>query len=462
MTSVRPTPGTPRAYRFPQFEAHRLENGLRIIVAPVAKLPIVSLILLVDAGSTGEQIRLGGIATLTARALLEGTATMPGDVLTSRVESLGASLAADADWDVATVGMTVMSSRLREALALVGEVVRAPAFPTRDVERLKAERLAEILQLRAEPRGLADEMLGRFVYNDASRYAAPEHGSAASVSLLTRDEVARFYAERYRPGAATLVVAGDVTVDDAVSMAREAFGAWAGTTPPASTTTDLPARRSRAVHVVDKSDAPQSELRIGHVGVSREHPDFFPLTVMNAVLGGLFSSRINLNLREAHAYTYGAFSGFDWRRGAGPFIVSSAVRTDVTVGAATEVLAEIDRIRAEPITESELSLAADYLGGVFPIRYETVADIARALSAFVVYGLPIDYFDSYRSKIAAVTIDDVQRVAREQLRPEHLQIVVVGDSAQVRGPLEAMGFGPVTCYDAEGSILDGETQNVEK
>ncbi|MDQ6829203.1 MAG: insulinase family protein [Gemmatimonadota bacterium] len=448
----RPAPGPPRAYSFPRFEAHTLDNGLRVLVAPVHKLPIVSVTLLIDAGSTAEVGGSDGVASLTARALLEGTDTMSGADLTIRAETLGASLNADADWDAATVSTTVLSSRLREALALLASVVLRPAFPAHDVDRLKAERLAEILQVRAEPRGLADEMLGRFVYDEASRFSRPELGSAAVVASLNRDDLAQFHGERYRPGVSTLIFAGNVSAIDALKLTRELLGGWRGQTPTPSATTDLPARRARAVHIVEKHDAPQSELRVGHVGLTRANPDYFPLTVMNAVLGGLFSSRINLNLREAHGYTYGAFSGFDWRRQAGPFTVQSAVRTDATVAAAGEIIAEVDRIRSEAIAERELSLAADYLAGVFPIRYETTSDIARALSALVVYGLPIDYFDRYRANITAVTADDVLRVAREHLHPEELQIVIVGDPAQVRVPLEAMQFGPVTVYDAEGSI----------
>jgi zinc protease len=171
---------------------------------------------------------------------------------------------------------------------------------------------------------------------------------------------------------------------------------------------------------------------------------------MNMLLGGLFSSRINLNLREAHGYTYGASSYFDWRRQAGPFVVGSAVRSDVTAAAAREVLAEIDRMRAEKVSTEELSLATSYLEGVFPIRYESTAAIARALAAMVVYGLPPDYFDTYRDRVRAVSASDVLRAAREFLHPEELQLVAVGDPAVIREPLDAMNLGPLQSYDTAG------------
>jgi zinc protease len=207
------------------------------------------------------------------------------------------------------------------------------------------------------------------------------------------------------------------------------------------------------VHLIAKADAPQSELRIGHVGISRNHPDFFPTNVMNAVLGGLFNSRINLNLREAHGYTYGAFSGFEWRRQAGPFVVHTAVKSDITDAAAREVLREIDRIRAEPVSADEMSLATSYLDGVFPIRFETTAAIAAALSVLVIHGLPEDYYDRYREHVRALTTEQILAAAEHYLHPDAMQMVVVGDPASVRESLEAMRFGPITVYDAQGNAI---------
>ena len=213
------------------------------------------------------------------------------------------------------------------------------------------------------------------------------------------------------------------------------------------------ARHARLVRriLVERADAPQSELRLGHVGLPRAHPDYFPVLLMNAVLGGLFSSRINLNLRERHAYTYGASSAFEWRRGAGPFLVATAVQSDVTVAAAREILGEIDAIRDRPISADELELAANYLAGVFPIRYETTNAVARALAAMIVFALPADHFDRYRDRVRAVSTNDVLRAAQSHLRPEALQLVVVGDPSAVRAPLESLAFGPLIGYGRDGS-----------
>jgi zinc protease len=407
----------------------------------------------IDAGAVAEDAGREGISRLTARSLLEGTSRRSGDELTESLERLGASLDADAEWDSATLTMTVLTSRLVEAMALVAEVMLEPAFPERELERLKAERQAEILQRRSEPRGLADEMFARFLYASDSRYALPDGGSATSVEAITPPDIGRFHAARYRPGSSTAIIVGDIGIDDALRVMRSRFEAWPAQPTADVRANDQPARRTRAVHLVEKTEAPQSELRMGHVGVPRTHPDYFPAMVMNLLLGGLFSSRINLNLREVHGYTYSAFSSFDWRRQSGPFVVSSAVRSDVTAAAAREIMTEIDRMRAEQVSPEELSLATSYLEGVFPIRYETTAAIARALAGMIIYGLPEDYFDTYRERVRAVTTSDVQRAARDFLHPEELQLVAVGDPAVVREPLAEMNFGSVTLYDADGVRL---------
>ena len=449
----RPAPLPPRPYQFPRFERRRLGNGLQLVVAPVRKLPIATVIALVDAGAVSDEDGREGVAELTAELLLEGTLTNDGAELVERFERLGASVDASTDWDGALVTLTALTEHLASAVTLLGEVLRSPSFPEREVERLKGERLAELLQLRTEPRGLADEMLTRVLYAPSSRYSRPEGGSEASVSAISRDDVQRFYSARYRPGGLTLIIAGDISGDEAERLASRTFGDWTGTAPDPVRTSDRPARQERAVHIVAKPDAPQSELRLGNVGLPRNHRDYYSAVVMNAVLGGLFSSRINLNLRETHGYTYGAFSHLDWRRQAGPFVVSTAVASEVTAPAAKEAIGEIERIRSEKITHAELSLATSYLDGVFPIRYETTDAIAGALATLVRYELPDDFYDTYRQHVRAVSTDEVLRVAREHLHPEALQMLVVGDPENVQEQLEALRFGPVTLYDTEGRPL---------
>ena len=442
----RPTAGMPREYRFPDFETRILPNGLRITVAPVRAYPVVTVLAVVEAGATRDPEGLHGLAQLTTRALEEGTSSMDALQLGERLESLGTTLDTGADWDSAIVQLTSLTSRVEDAIEVLSQVLRQPAFPDVELERLRAERMADLAQLRSEPRGLADVYFSRLAYNERSRFAKLAGGDEKSVESLTRESMVRFHLSNYQPDSTALIIAGDITVDAAVSYVNAHFGSWWGNVVDSAPADDAPRFDVPNVHLVAKADAPQSELRVGHVAVPRLNDDYFPLVVMNAILGGLFSSRLNLNLREEHAYTYGAHSAFDWRRAASPFEISTAVETAVTVDALREIVKEFERIRQAPVTESELSLATDYLIGVFPIRFETTAAIAGGLANVEIFRLPSDYFDTYRDRVRAVSVQDVHRVAKEHLDPARLQIVVVGDP-QLREPLEQMEFGPVLHYD---------------
>lgn len=439
----RPVPGPAREYHFPSFERLALGNGLAVVVASIPRLPIATVLAVTDAGAVWDSPGREGLAQLVAKLMPEGAGSLEGAELAEAFERLGATMESSADWDAAEFSMTVTSTHLAPAFALFADILRRPLFREREIDRLKAERLAELLQLRAEPRGLADEAFGSAVYDASSRYSVAEGGIEKTVDIISSADVAGLYARRYAPGTTTLIVAGDVTLSTVMQLAKKHLGDWTGSAERGKPSTDEPARTTRATHLIGKEDASQSELRIGHVGVPRTHPDYFGIVVMNAILGGLFNSRINMNLREAHAYTYGASSGFDWRRGAGPFVISTAVRTDVTADSIREVVKEVERMRTEPVAFDELSLATSYLDGVFPIRFETTAAVAGALANQVIFGLPHDYFDSYRTHIRSVTVDSVLRAAQRHLDPSRMQVVVVGDASLLRDQLEELAFGPL-------------------
>jgi predicted Zn-dependent peptidase len=443
----RPAPGVPRDYHFPDFQTRILANGVRLVVAPLHRHPVVTTLAVVEGGATRDPRGEEGLAQLTTRALAEGTASMDALALALRLEGLGTTLDTGADWDSAIVQVTALSSRVDDAFAVLAEVLRAPAFPEAELARLRAERQADLAQLRTEPRGLADVFFSRLLYEPASRFARMAGGDEASVPRLTREAVTRFHGTFYRPDATALMMVGDLDVEHAVRLATTYLGDWEGSAPPVTEPVDRQRHAEPRVHLVHKADAPQSELRVGHVALPRLHPDYFPMMVMNAILGGLFSSRLNLNLRERHAYTYGAHSAFDWRRAASPFEISTAVETAVTADALREILAEFTRIREEGVTADELSLAVSYLVGVFPVRFETTAEVAGGLANVEIFRLPSDYFFTYRDRVKAVTLADVHRVAQAHLDPGRLQVVVVGDATAIRAGVEALGIGPVRVYD---------------
>jgi zinc protease len=440
---TRPIPGPPRPYRFPSFERTRLPNGLELIVSPVRRLPLVTIRLVLDVGARQEPRNQAGVAMLSAAALAEGTIRLDAAALADEFERLGGSLSSYATWDATQVRTTVLSSRVFEALSLLSEVVRTPAFSPREVERLKQERLAELLELKSEPRGLADERFGSSLYKPTSRLSVQEGGSERSVSALTVDACRAWHSEQFAPSVTALVVAGDIDMESMHRFATETLGDWSAPAPAVRSVDDSAAREFRSILLVDRPDAPQTELRLGHVGLPRSHPDYFDAVVMNAILGGVFNSRINLNLRERNAFTYGAFSSFEWRRDAGPFVVSTAVATPVTASAIREVLVELERMRAGAPSADELSLSTSYLDGVFPIRFETTDAIAGALTNLRTFRLPDDFYDTYRKHIRAVTAEGVARAALNHIHSDRLQILAVGDRAQIEPMLDALAFGAI-------------------
>jgi zinc protease len=444
-TTVVPTPGAPRPYQFPRFVQRELRDGGRVLVVSLPGRALVTVTaLFTNAGAAADADGSDGIAHFAASMLLEGTAALNGALLAERFEALGTSLGAAADWDTTTIGFSVRPEHLAAAAQLAADVLGAPAFPDLDLARLQGEHRAARMHLLADPRGLADSAFVWACYGDGARFRRPVDGTSATVSALTREHLVRYRNERHTRDALTVVVVGDVALDTAVAVAEKIAGAVPRSDCAVPVPLVVPRTKRASVTLVEKPGAAQAELRVGHVGVPRSHPAYFPLTVMNAILGGLFSSRLNLNLREQHGYTYGAFSGFDWRRLAGPWTASCAVQTEVCEAALHETFAEIRRMRESPVSDEELSLAVSYLAGVFPLRFETTASIAGALGSQVIFELGDDYFDTYRARIAAVTTDEVLAVARDHLNPDALQIVVVGDPAILAAPLGALGYGAPT------------------
>lgn len=457
VVAERPTPGTPHPYEFPSVSTTRLDNGLRVLVADLPGRPLVAASVTLVAGAVDEPAAEGGSLVLTARALTEGTERFDAIELTEAAERLGASLHADAGWDATSVSVDVPASRLEPALDLLAEVLLRPTFPEHEVDRLRDERLNDLLQAQADPRRRADETFIGTVYAPTSPYHRPAGGVRETVEHLEAGTLRRAHASSLDPEWATLVVAGDLGGQDVVAIAERVLGAWG---PPSVRrgTGDIdasPASAGRVVRVVHRPGSVQTEIRIGHPGLPRRIPDFHAVSVMSAILGGLFNSRLNMQLREAKGYTYGAGAGFDLRRGAGPFTARAAVNTEVTVPAVLDTLAELERMRDEPVTPDELTAARDYLVGVFPLRFETPGAVVGALSGLAIHGLPIDELITYRPRIEAVDIEAVSSAARSHLHIDRAAIVLVGDIDAFGTALEAAGLGTIVIDRDEGPHVAG-------
>ena len=440
--SAPPLSGEVHPFRFPHFVRRRLPSGVSAYAARVPGVPLASVELLAAAGAQFDPAGREGLASLTAALLDEGAAGRNAMEIAGDIERLGGQLGTGADWDVGYVGTLLLSRHLHAGLRLFAEVATAPTFPQEEVERLRRLRLAELLRRRHQPAVVADEQLAAAIYQ-GTVYAHPPHGTEASISSLGREEILAFYRRRYRLPAATLIAVSDLDPEELLAAAGEGLAASAGATageatadPPAIQPARLPGLR---LYVVDRPGAAQTELRLGHAAVPRAHPDFTTLAFLNTLLGGKFTSRINLNLRERHGYTYGATSRFAGRLGPGPFVVSAAVATDSTGAAAREVLSELRRIQDEPVSAEEMEETRSYILGVFPYTVQSRADVARRLADLAVYGLPDDYFDRYLRAIASLSRAALQEAAQRHLDPEHLAVVAVGPAEPLRRQLEPLG-----------------------
>ncbi|HEX2222515.1 MAG TPA: pitrilysin family protein, partial [Candidatus Limnocylindria bacterium] len=360
---LRPPGGAPRPYRFPHFERHRLANGLTVWVVPLPDRGMVSVHLLADAGASAEEEERGGVAALTAQLLVTGTRRLDAAAFAQETERLGVDISSESGWDSARAAFGALPRALEPGLELLAEMVREPRLDEGEFERLRGERLNEILQARADPGRLADEMFVREIYASGSPYARSSGGLPETVADLSVDDVREMHTTRWAPDVAHLVVAGPVEAGAALRIAERVFPDWRGS-GRGHREARVEARDGRRVVVVDRPGSVQSELRVGHVGIDRYDPAYFPALVMAALLGGVFGSRLNRRLREELGYTYGARAGFDPRRWRGPFAANAAVQTEVTVPAIRELLGQLDRIRESPADEGELREVRDFLVGV--------------------------------------------------------------------------------------------------
>jgi zinc protease len=449
--STAPLPTEPRPYHFPRITRATLPNGLRVLVSENRNAPLVSLRALVRSGADHDTFRTAGLAAITADILDEGAGTRDAIQLSEDVGVLGGSLGTGADWDASYISLDVLSRNTEPSVSIFGDVTARATLPEDGLERVRAERLNDILQQRNEPASIAGKRFSGLLYGTGA-YGNSIGGNADSVARITIDDVRRFYQQHYIPNHSSVIVSGDIDAPGAIELVTRTLGDWApGEEPARPVVTPRPIDGSR-VYLVDRPQAVQSEIRVGHVGVARSCEDYFALSVMNSIFGGVFNSRINLNLRERHGYTYGARSQFAFRRQAGPFVVAAPVRNEVTRESVAEMVAELRRIRTGDLDDRELDDTKNYMMGVFPATVQTASDIASRLLDMELYGLPEDYFDRYRENIAAVTKDEITRVANKYLDPDRILIVVVGSAKDIREPLGTLGM-PVHDLDIDGNML---------
>lgn len=441
--SKPPALGPVRRLKLPPVQKLRLANGLPVYLVELHEVPVVQVSAVARGGAGTDPLDKPGLASLAADMLDEGAGSRSALEISDELDYLGAAVSGDAGWDATAIGLHVPVKRLEKALPILADVVQRPTFPDAELERLRKERLTELLQWRDEPRAIAAVALSRALYGVKHRYGTATLGTEESLAGFSREDLVGFHARAFRPANTALVVVGDVTAVSVQPQLETAFGRWKAADAPAPAAVPAASQVSgREIWLVHRPDSAQSEIRIGRIGPPRSTDDYFALTVMNTILGGSFTSRLMQNLREKHGYAYGASSSFSFRLSTGPFVAAAAVQTDKTAPAVTEFFNELEAIR-KTVTEAELAKAKNYVALSFPSEVETTGDIAGKLADQYTYSLPDSWLDAFVDKIQAVTLEDVRRVADQYIEPGKVAVVVVGDRAKIEPELRKLNIGTI-------------------
>jgi zinc protease len=446
-----PKPGQAGAIQLPMPKSFQLANGLTVFLNARPGLPVVSANLVIKTGSGANPTGKPGLANFTAAMLDQGTMSRSALQIADQVAQLGASLRTTSTMDSTQTRGTSLRRNFEGLLGLIADVNRHPAFPAQEIERQRASRIGSLAQQRESPGAVANVAMFAALYGPSHPYGYAELGTETSNKAMTKDDLQAFWSQNFVPNNAALIVSGQITEAELRPLVEKAFGDWARGNP-SSPALGNPSTTDARLVIVDKPGSAQTELRVSMIGAPRSTPDYEALRVMNEELGGLFSSRINLNLREEHGYTYGASSQFVFRRSAGPFLVGTGVRTDVTAPAVTEILKEIRRMRATPMTNEELTMAKDSLTRSMPSDFQTSDDVTATTAAIYVYDLGLDYFSKYRSRLNAVTTEQTKAAAEKYLVPDKLVVVAVGDRSKIGGALQALKLGSLEVRNADASL----------
>ncbi|WP_308924235.1 pitrilysin family protein [Janthinobacterium sp. J1-1] len=446
-----PGAGPAPAIKLPQGKSFTLANGLTVIHNYNPAVPLVASQLVVKSGSGANPLAQPGLSSFTAQLLQEGTATRSAPQIADEVAQLGAFLGTGSGADSSFAQMTSLKSTFPQALDLLADVVQHPQFPQEEVERQRASRIGNLAQQRENAGFVAARVEAAALYGPKHPYGYIQLGTEAALKATTRADLQRFWQQHYVPNNAALIVSGDITESELKALAEARFGAWkAGEVAPSVAA--QPVTSKARLILVDKPGAPQTALRLSNIAVDRKTPDYAPLQVMNAALGGLFTSRLNTNLREEKGYTYGVRSQFQYRSLPGPFAIAASVRTDVTGAAVSETVKELRAMIAKPLSAKELSNARNSQVLSLPGQFDTNASVSASMANTYVYNLGLDYYTLLPQRFASVTDKQVQQVARKYLQPEKLIVIGVGDQTKIAPQLSKLKLAPVEVRDAEGNV----------
>jgi zinc protease len=453
-TTTPPAPGELRSWQFPPIREFTMRNGMRVILVERHTLPIVSTRIMFDAGGLREPADKSGLASLTGSLLREGTRNVSSVQLSERMERLGAQFGTVGTFSMSYIDLTALPEVLGEAMELAAATVIEPSFPEAEFRRVQAQAIANYHQTMARVEGIANEAFYRAVFEEGSPFSRNSSGTATSLESITRDDVVQWHRRMFAPNRATVLMVGAISEADARRVLDRAFGRWTARVPDQPEPASPPkARTGTRIILVDRPGSVQSRLMIGQAAPPATSPDYLRLVALTHALGGGFSSRLNMNLRERSGFTYGAFSSLDIRRGGAAFTMGSSVRTDATDSALVEALGEYRRIVNEPLPEAELSGFVNNLVASFPSSAQTVQELRARIQNLVLWGLPLDFYTTYRERLAAVSPTEVQRAAQRHLRPDAPVVVIAGDLSKIEQPIRDRNLGSVEIWDLNGNRL---------
>jgi predicted Zn-dependent peptidase len=450
--SVAPAPGPVMPLHVPSWTRTTLANGVVLVVAQKRDLPLVAFSLTIVGGSYNfEPSDKLGTASFTAQMLSEGTTDKTADQLSEAQQLLGTDIDASVTGESGTITFTSLTDKFQPAMALVADMLLHSTFPTPALERIRGRTLVQLKQARDQPNAIAANVFARVVYGDDHPYGRVT--SERTVTAITRDDVVAFHEAFYRPGRAVITVTGDVDPAAVKAAVETAFATWlAGGERPSWRYPPVPVPRATTIYLVDKPEAAQSVFAIGLPGPPRDTPDYYPIQVMNHLLGGLFQSRLNHNIREVKGYSYGVGSSFAFGRGPGAFRAGGGIVTAKTDSALIEFMQEFRGVEgAVPFTEDEITQGKESLVQSLPRRFSSVNGIGASIAAIYTQDLAETFYQDYAARIGAVTRDDLVRVAKRYVDLEHLNIVIVGDRRVVEAPLAATGIAPIAVLDIDGA-----------
>lgn len=447
-----PPAGKPPVLRVPAWTKGALNNGAEFIVSEKHDLPLVSFsITFLGGADQFEPAGRQGVASFAASLLSEGTTTRDGEALSNALQLLGTSVAAGVGGESGSISFVSTTAKFPATLEILADMLVNPTFPAVGLERLRGQRLVALTQARSQPGAIANRVFPRIVYGAAHPYGRLV--TEASLKAITREDLIAFHKAYFQPGRALVTVVGDVTAATAKPIVEKTLGSWAkGGEKPSFAYPAVPEPRTTTIFLVDKPGAAQSTFAIGRPGPPRNTPDYFALQVTNTILGGMFQSRLNANIREEKGYSYGVGSSFAYGKGPGAFRTGGDIVTDKSDAALVEFMKELRGILgARPVTDEELTTAKDSLIQRLPGTFASVSSINSALTTLWTQNLPDDYYQQYARSIGAITKDDVLRVAKRYIDVERLAIVIVGDRGTIEAPLKATGIAPIELYDIEGN-----------